>query len=542
MASPNLLYERLVRASFEGRESLLSLPDVLAALAADRVDGYTALRAHQDPAWHMFLCQLAAVACHRGGLTSPPVDAEVWADLLRALTPAYPDDAPWRLVVEDPSQPAFLQPPIPDGVALKTEVATPDALDLLILSKNHDLKAQVAREAALDDWLFALVSLQTCEGYGGAGNHGVARMNGGSSSRSLLSLAPMPAARATALRPRPGARFGRDVTRMLAERDRSIEASGLGYPAAGGLALTWIAPWPEKAQLALHDLDIWFIEVCRRVRLRSARGRISARAGTSAAARIDAKAFNGALGDPWAPVHRTEGKALTLGEDGEFDYRRIVDLMIGEPGSGARNWEAPLLAGLGPTDTALGSSWLLVAQALARGNSKTGGYRERVIPIDWRSAARLGGDAPTLHAAARAQIDEASKVSSALRNALALLVANGDRDRRNRKSYEQTAPFRRRLDREIDALFFPALWRRFDADSAGDAAAADEARMSYLRRLADAAETLLEAGLRVLPCAANWRLRAEVRARSAFYAELRKELPQLFASPPNGASEPAHVE
>ena len=61
---------------------------------------------------------------------------------------------------------------------------------MLITSRNHDLKQNVARQAEPEDWVFALVSLQTSEGYGGSGNQGIARMNGGSSSRPMLGLAP----------------------------------------------------------------------------------------------------------------------------------------------------------------------------------------------------------------------------------------------------------------------------------------------------------------------------------------------------------------
>ena len=107
---------------------------------------------------------------------------------------SFPDDEPWRLVVDDRSKPAFLQPPVPKDVTLNKDVATPDALDLLITARNHDLKQAIARRADPEDWIFALVSLQTGEGYGGGsgGYQGIARMNGGWSSRPMMALAPAP--------------------------------------------------------------------------------------------------------------------------------------------------------------------------------------------------------------------------------------------------------------------------------------------------------------------------------------------------------------
>lgn len=135
----------------------------------------------------MFRVQLAALALDRSGLSEPPREEAAWRDLLLTLTDGAAE--PWTLVEADRGRPAFLQPPDPGG--LKWElVPTPDALDLLITSKNHDLKAAQAVRAMPEDWIYALVSLQTSEGYGGRGNFGIARMNGGSSSRAMLGSPP----------------------------------------------------------------------------------------------------------------------------------------------------------------------------------------------------------------------------------------------------------------------------------------------------------------------------------------------------------------
>lgn len=60
---------------------------------------------------------------------------------------------------------------MPEGnlSVLKNTIPAPDALDVLITSKNFDLKAEVAVAAEPDEWLFALVSLQTMEGFLGLG-------------------------------------------------------------------------------------------------------------------------------------------------------------------------------------------------------------------------------------------------------------------------------------------------------------------------------------------------------------------------------------
>ena len=185
----NILTEPIIRFDrSDGNRTDATLSEVYAALMANTVVAFPSLRPHQRHAWHAFLVQLGAMAMHRAGVDTPPESAEGWAKLIRGLTPDHPDDEPWQLVVEDITKPAFMQPPARSSEREKdyqNEVATPDELDILVTSKNHDLKSSVASQAGVDDWLFALVTLQTMEGFGGAGNYGVSRMNGGLGNRPL---------------------------------------------------------------------------------------------------------------------------------------------------------------------------------------------------------------------------------------------------------------------------------------------------------------------------------------------------------------------
>src|SRR5690606_28169634 len=231
----NLLAQPLINTAQLGP---LTLPGTLAALARDEVDDFPALRAHQGMFWHMFLVQLAALALHRAGETEIPQDEETWRRLLRWLTKDFPGDEPWCLVVDDWSKPAFMQAAVPDGVKVESPIPSPDALDLLITSKNHDLKQAVARGAKPEDWLFALISLQTGEGFGGAGNYGIARMNGGSSSRPMLGLAPLSGSGERSMTPRPGAWFHRDVRVLLDPRDEGLDETKIEHALSGSVRLT----------------------------------------------------------------------------------------------------------------------------------------------------------------------------------------------------------------------------------------------------------------------------------------------------------------
>ena len=517
----NLLIEPVIHAAPRG---MLTLPGVLAALTRDEVDNFSALRPYQAPAWHMFLVQLAALAMSREGAGKIPEDGASWAAALRGLTTGFNADEPWCLTVNDSSKPAFLQPPVPDGVTLQNIVASPDALDLLITARNHDVKQTVGRNGRLEDWVFALVSLQTGDGYGGRDNQGIARMNGGSSSRAMLTLAPLPADMAKVVTPRPGARFRRDVAVLLETREKELRSHDhLAYPETGGLGLTWLAPWPEGNQLQLSELDIWFIEVCRRIRLQRAGETLIGRKGTSKATRINAKHLKGALGDPFAPVHKTEHKSLTLGGR-EFDYRLLTDLLL------SGDWTLPVLARPGSADHG-GETMAVVAEALARGNSKTEGFKSRVLPLGGEVSRALGAQRERLHELALQQIDEIGVVDKALGFGLALVAAGGDCDRGVKKEhYAHAREARRRLDGSADTLFFPHLWDRFEAQEQGGEAQTATGT-AFTAELLKAARQSFETALPAIPCAKIYRARAETRGKNAFFGRIRHQFPELFEAP-----------
>ena len=485
----NVLKDHLIRTD----RGAFTLSGLLAAMARGEVALFPALRPHQRPAWHMFLVQLATLALSDPGATELPEDEASWRAALRGLTTDFPDDAPWHLVVEDRGTPAFLQPPDP-GELKWHEVATPDALDMLITSRNHDLKREIAHDAAPQDWIFALVSVQTMEGFGGAGNYGIARMNGGSSSRVMIALAPATGGGQVV---DPSAWWRRDVQHLLARRD------GLA-----GDALLWCLPWPEGQQLDLSGLDPLFIEVCRRVRLTEGDGGLRAVRTTSKAARIAAKEAKGMTQDPWAPVHLGESKTLTLSER-DWTYGLLTDLFY------SGNWSVPELARETPDESA--SAMVLVAEAFARGNSKTDGFKSRVIPVP-KSVRRemFGTEAINL---SKGQIETIGKVDKALRDGLALIAAEGDRDKLGKAEYARTATARAALHRVADGLFFPTLW---DKLAAGSTDGRHEVHMRFARQLAQAARDEFTRAAPGIPCARIMRPRAEVRGRAALNTGLRK--------------------
>ena len=497
----NLLADPMISVAHSRR---LSLPGLLAAMARGEVEGFPGLRPHQRPAWHMFLVQLAALAMWRSELDQLPARSDLWATALRLLTPSHEDDAPWSLVVEDQRKPAFLQPPVPDQPLKWSAVRTPDALDMLITSRNHDLKQEIAHEASAEDWAFALVSLQTTEGYGGRGHQGIARMNGGHSSRPMLGLAP---ARAGDTSVDPSAWWARDVRRLLWERQHG-DTNILGKQ--DGPALLWCLEWLEGQELDLTTLDPWFIEACRRVRLAQSGSSIAGWRSVSKSPRVAAKVHRGNVGDPWAPVHQS-GKCLTL-SGGEFDYSRLTDLMF------SGEWQVPLLARPGEDEH---DDMLIVAEAFSRGNGKTEGFKSRVVPAPGRAVRMFGS--PTATKLALDQVKEIKAVDSALRYALALAAAHGVWNAIKRSHYAFSRPASKRFNHAADQAFFPSLWRRFDATSQDDSSRFFGAKVDFLKRLKVAAEDALEATLPTVPCPTVHRMRTNIRARRAFMGRLRSD-------------------
>lgn len=456
----NLLTEQSIRAELIDRASpRLTLPEVYAALGADRIVRFPALRPHQAPAWHAFLVQIAAMGCEVRGLVEPPGDdPAAWAELLRALTTDFPDDAPWHLI-SPPDQPALLQVPVPGGdlSALKGRIDTPDALDLLVTSKNHDFKAERMATAEPDDWLFALVSLQTQEGVMGAGKYGIARMNGGYGSRPSMGLAPAFG--------QIGARVMRDVLVLLRNGNKiSDAAADIGMMQSGPLRLLWLEPWDGQTQITLDRLHPLFVEICRRVRLiAAADGNIRAIETGSAAARIVSKQQLGVLGDPWAPVELSEQPKLLSTTSEGFSYRRLSALLFG---SENRNYTLPLLARPAPDETS--AQMRLVVSALARGQGKTEGFHSRELPVPPKVTAAISEDGDRwrqLAERARQRVRLSGDVSGkALRPALIVLLQKGPSEPEWKKPSNEplAAPWLARFDGQVDAEFFGRLWKSLD--------------------------------------------------------------------------------
>lgn len=527
----NILTEPVIRMDkSSGARVEASLPEVYAAMMreADTIAAFPALRPHQRHAWHAFLVQLGAMAVHlHPNGNKFPEDAEYWIELIRELTPDYPDDEPWQLVVEDITRPAFMQPPASDWANYDKMnlFRTPDALDMLDTAKNHDLKTGVGMGAKAEDWIFSLIAMQTMNGQVGRGNYPVARMNSGDGSRTAFSVTPSSS---------PGIHVRRDILVML---DRSSDVIGNLPFRWDGLGLLWTKLWDGKTAeaLPLSDLHPFYIEICRRRRLcADAEGHLYAMKAASDYRRIEAAKNNGVVGDPWTLVDLRDkkgNKALTL-QLGGFTYRRIVEYLT------SGDWEPPVLSQAMPDEP--------VVQLQMRGirrkkGGQTEGYYERSIPIRGKTRrAMLGAsnaqDLAELGRIAQDRIGQIGIVQSILTDSVAMFITHG-------KALHDLSPNERRrvrndaknwsncLDMKVDAEFFTNLQDEFEID---DEAERELTRNEWLMNgedgVIDHARNILHDAEDSLPCPAIYRYRARVNAEGLFEGRLRGNngLPSLF--------------
>ena len=114
----------------------MSLPELLASYGEKRVQQLVGLQRHQHDAFHVFLCYLAGAVLAKRNETNPIQKAEYWREGLLRLADSAGMDA-WRLVVDDPAKPAFMQPPLLTADQKPTSVVTtPDELDVLQTAKT----------------------------------------------------------------------------------------------------------------------------------------------------------------------------------------------------------------------------------------------------------------------------------------------------------------------------------------------------------------------------------------------------------------------
>lgn len=461
----NLLKDSLIRVCLpEKSRKTMTLPEILAQLSGNDIESFVALQPHQSHAWYAFIVQLAAIAMTRGDDHFDRTQAYEWASRLSALTHDFGGEKAWDLVNVNLSEPAFMQPAIPEGSLdrFKCDIGTPDQLDVLVTAKNHDIKRQriVGQEA--DHWIYALITLQTMQGFLGAGNYGIYRMNGGFGSRPCIAYTSSHSI---------GMRFRRDVKALCNAKSQLVE--NYGYHSNNGLHLLWLHPWNGKRGLSLDQLDPFFIEICRRIRLCKSKENIYACFKASESSLITGTETFGNTGDPWTPVKKS-GKSLTVSAKG-FSYEVAFDLLF------SGEYQPGICQKLQSDDS---DELLCIMQVLVRGQGITEGFHERYLPIPGKARTLLFNSEARLKFSdfAKRRLDDAARFSKdVLRRSLLSFFQAEPKSNHSDVAVQCVKNF----DVAIDLVFFPFLWKHLESDP-------DIAKTEWLQLLDEKAWSVLQ--------------------------------------------------
>ncbi len=479
-----------------GDTAATNLPVIFTGLLDNTIVSFEALQPHQQQAWYSFLVQLAAMAVARennGEIASTP---DEWKELLLKL--ADGSEAAWHLVVDDVSKPAFMQPPVPEGsleeAKYSSDIQTPDELDMLVTSKNHDLKGNRILHPESEHWFFALLTLQSMDGIMGRGNYGIIRMNSGYGNRPFLGVTPELSW---------SSRFKRDMRVLLDNR-----SDLLSMYKSNGYTLLWIPFWDggKKSGIQLFECDPYFIEICRRIRFKKNDGEFLCFKTNTKASRLTAPDdLKGRTNDPWTPINKKEIKSLSVGENG-FTYKLLQELLLGQ------EYAKPIAMELQSDEK---NGGYLVAVALIRGMGKTNGLDKRVISIPSKVYRLFSNESDKELFAERAR-DRVTLASEVQKNILypsiSSLLSSGTGERID---FEKVAQWINRFDQEIDRRFFESLWASVEMEQ-------EEATRQWEKILLEEAEKIFKEAERSTPIAQIRRLRAVSKARSMFYGQARK--------------------
>lgn len=523
----SLLHDPMIHVQFDDGVERWNLPMLLAHLSHPTPTrdllGFVDLQTYQRPPWHFFLAQVMSLAARDAGWGEFPLEATTWTSALTALTGG--DEHAWCMVVADVSKPAFMQPPIPEGSLedagyLKTEVPTADDLDMLITSKNHDLKSYRMSQASAQQWMFSLLSLQTMEGWGGRGNYGIARMNGSYGSRPMVGLTP-------------DAGWHEHVHRDAhVLKDAPLDSKRLQQP-----ALLWMLPWDggKTSALTLPQVHPHCIELCRRIRfIKTSEGLTCLRTTTDGPRLSLPEELNGPRDAPWSPVDiatsNTKGpKSLSISGKG-FDYILMCRLLGLSHEKNTSTMIQNLCLRHHPHYD--GMAPYVVCRGLARGQSKTEGYHERILRLPQKIIGRLlpaPGATHTLAKRSTTQIEDAQTALKILRTSILVLLGGGQL----RQNYTGSPdPWVQAANARIDEMFFEHLWAHADAH-------AGIHKHSWLRALCQVTQTQFELAQQSVPIAHSIKYRALSAARRSFYGAFANQFPdmELWSKAPSTSQE-----
>lgn len=519
----NLLTDPLLRVETSDGLERMTLPSLLAALGEDRVEALTGIQRHQEEAFHVFLCSLAAAILVRRGDSDPQQDEAYWRNGLRGLAGVAGDDA-WTLVVEDLSKPAFMQPPC-SGIVFSKTSGCPDAFDTTEIAKNHDLKLARGESTELDLWVYVLVSSNMNAAYSKGGRDGFYFATPKAKKNRVGRVY---------VRPTIAGKLGRqwffDVSCLLTYRTSLLDKA-YGY-SADGIVLTWTWRWKAKSQLQFHDLDPFFLGTARQHRLFVVDGEVEGRLAPSVEPLIYCPpSLVGNIGDAYVPIDASDDSAISISDRGwRADLLRTIVF--------EESIQSPLLQ---IAKTTAMDGLLLRCSSIARSRRGTEGYHFRELSIPkavllFFNSSRSEIE-PVAEISKTAVAEVAGKIERVLSKALLayLHVSDSFRDAKTKrldwtdekwrkKADEKHGPWLKRstgpmakFSHRWSDAYFPWLWRVIASGELSDEEGRNNALDQWALMLRDEALQVLHESIDTLPRHAGRQWLPRVEAYRVFH-------------------------
>lgn len=466
LAVPNVLLDPLITVEPDGPANRLSLADLLARLLAgpEEVLSFPNLMPVQRSYWYRFLVRCGAKALHSLGL-EPRDAAKLHADELtgmfaRTLADAAGGEEAWLLHQPDPTRPAFLQAPTPNGEPPEKTYAR-NSMSLLTTalgSKMHERKVNVDRVLDAERATYALVEFQGGVIFGGSGNYSSQLMG---SSVGVGSGTPF-----MGVRLGDGYRrtFTHDVTVFL-DRWNTIRRN---FKIDGDVWALWTERWDGESQLPASKLGPAFIPLARLIRLgepSSAQTFDTVWFKTSKRARVSDHSEAGLLGDIFTPLVPNPKQKDTWKVRGTmrngYDYPEVVRLIFGFDAM-----PSPSVAALADPRHPDRTNARIVFEGTAFEQGKTDGFHYREVPIPSTSFITFLANPEPVGEAHHTMLQMARNAKSAIRGAARILLAgspkprDGDGDKVERPA--------KQLEDEIDRIYIATLLASAERHAQGD--------------------------------------------------------------------------
>jgi CRISPR system Cascade subunit CasA len=266
------------------------------------------------------------------------------------------------------------------------------------------------------------------------------------------------------------------------------------------MALLWLYDWNGESGLGFDKLEPYYIEICRRIRFTEKNSILIMNKKSTKNCRITgAKQQNGNVGDPWIPIEKTqERKALTIGKSG-YRYDKLCDILF------SGNYTKNICSTLYSEDRNV-----LLCSAITRGQAKTEGLHERVLPIPKSTKNFLSERNDMISLISKKWIDDTSTAKRRLKSVLLSLLQGAPQTLKwqDKRAEKWLLEYTDRVDR----IFFRVLWEVLEGERVSvhevDSDLIIKAQCKWRKHLISIIEDIFKEAKRAMPIPTAMRYRA----------------------------------